>query len=206
MSISVLQDLIASQREDISALKEDIYTLKMQHQQAMPVAADASQYSPLQPKKSTIPLNLPLTKVIDLYMEMPQALTAYAYRTAVVEAQGENIVIERNNLGNYWVIQVQEKGFFLFPRPNDFKRLALLMSLKEVFSFENYQPDNLKFSLKSPGKLQVRVVEKKWQLEKKVNLFLVDRHYNFSGNKSWRRLSKFRKILINYWNAMVKRL
>ena len=163
----------------------------------MSISADASQYSSFLPKQSIIPLNLPLNKIIGLYLEMPQVLTAYACRATLLEAQEENIVIERNNLGNYWVIQVQKQGYFLFPRPDNFKRLALLESLKQVFEFENYQPDNFVFSLKTPGELKVRKAKDKWQLEKKGQLVFGQAPLHFQWKEELRKIEEFKQEVDN---------
>ena len=115
-------------------------------------------------------LDLPLEKILDVYSEVPQLLEIICRRVAVsINDNSSNPVLERNNQGNYWVLQLREQGFFLLPRFGAFVRITALESLQRLFESEGKIPDsgNYEFLLKRPAKLELLKRNQRWQLTEK---------------------------------------
>ena len=115
-------------------------------------------------------LDLPLEKILDVYSEFPQLLEIICRRVAVsINDNSPNPVLERNNQGNYWVLQLREQGFFLLPRFGSFVRMTALESLQRLFESEGKIPNsgNHEFLLKQPAKLDLLKRNQRWQLAEK---------------------------------------
>jgi hypothetical protein len=115
-------------------------------------------------------LDLPLEKILDVYSEFPQLLEIICRRVAVsINENSANPVLERNNQGNYWVLQLREQGFFLLPRFGSFVRMTALESLQKLFESEGKIPNsgNHEFLLKQPAKLELLKRNQRWQLAEK---------------------------------------
>ena len=115
-------------------------------------------------------LDLPLEKILDIYSEVPQLLEIICRRVAVsINDNSPNPVLERNNQGNYWVLQLREQGFFLLPRFGSFVRITALESLQKLFESEGKIPNsgNHEFLLKQPAKLDLLKRNQRWQLAEK---------------------------------------
>lgn len=115
-------------------------------------------------------LDLPLARILDVYSELPQVLETICRRVAVsINENVVNPVLERNQQGNYWVLQLREQGFFLFPRPAVLARIAALESLHSLFIIEGEIPNsrNNEFLLKQPAKLDLLKRNQRWQLAEK---------------------------------------
>ncbi|MEB3119656.1 MAG: hypothetical protein VKL41_00350 [Snowella sp.] len=115
-------------------------------------------------------LDLPLEKILDVYSEFPQLLEVICRRVAVsINEDSLNPILERNNQGNYWVLQLREQGFFLLPRFGSFVRMTALESLQRLFESEGKIPDlgNHEFLLKQPAKLELLKRNQRWQLAEK---------------------------------------
>ncbi|MFN5514766.1 MAG: hypothetical protein ACK5CA_08450 [Cyanobacteriota bacterium] len=121
-----------------------------------------------QGEQTEILLDLPLSKLLDIYQEAPSILEPLCQRAALLP---ETDILERNALGNYWVLQLENQGFYLLPRPGDMKRLAQLESLARLFELENGAAQSREdFSLQRPAILQLLQRHRCWQLEEKGSL------------------------------------
>lgn len=128
------------------------------------IAADEANYL----------LDLPLERIIDVYHEIPTLLEPICKRVALVlDGQAESWVVERNNQGNYWVLQLRSQGFWLWPRPGAFNRVAALEGMRKLFETEGRvapEAGNHEFLVKQPAKLNLIKINQRWQLEEKGRL------------------------------------
>jgi hypothetical protein len=163
-------------QETIQQLQTELNSLKKIVANPPPVSADA--YLPLltNPAPSQQILELPLSRVIDLYRECPEVLQAYVQRVAVDKKHfslegyhsDQPLTFNVNSNGNFWVIQLGSQGHFLFPRPSDFKRFNRLDYLEQIFEKKQEINSNQdEFELGKPAKLQVLKLQKDWRLEQK---------------------------------------
>ncbi|BFM40503.1 hypothetical protein [Synechocystis sp. LKSZ1] len=114
-------------------------------------------------------LDLPLSRLLQVYGELPQVLEPACRRVAVVmDYDGERPVLDRNPQGNYWVLKLRQ-NYFLFPRPGAFVKLVALESLQNLFDAEGKTPDisPQEFMVKKPAKLDLLKRHERWQLVEK---------------------------------------
>ncbi len=152
--------------ETLVNLEERLFELE-QNQLSKSVAA--TSYATPSPSGEELErlLDLPLSRILDAYSELPQILETMCYPAAVsLNEEGDKPVLERNNQGNYWVIQLREQGFFLFPRPSSFMRIAALESMQKLFEIigEMTSSGNYEFVLRQPAKLELLKRNRRWQL------------------------------------------
>lgn len=120
-----------------------------------------------QGEPTEILLDLPLNKLLEIYQEAPSILEPLCQRAALLP---DTDILERNALGNYWVLQLENQGFYLLPRPGDMKRLAQLESLEKLFELDGAAQIREDFCLQRPATLQLLQRHRRWQLQEKGSL------------------------------------
>jgi hypothetical protein len=109
-------------------------------------------------------IDFPLSRVIDIYHEAPQILEANGCLVSLVSS-AKNTIFELNNVGNLWLFQLRDQGFYLFPKPGQLQRTSVFDSFSKAFIIENKKNENNgKFIVLKPAKLQVLKVDFSWQL------------------------------------------
>lgn len=149
--------------KEIEALKQKISQIETVVSRPTIIPADA--YPHLIVEQPPPLLDLPISKIIDIYHETPQILEVYCQRVSLLTDQQD--VLERNNVGNFWVMQLKNQGFYLFPRPESFSRFSSLASFAQLFQATNeVSVDNYQFTLQAPAKLDLLKIDEKWKLLK----------------------------------------
>ncbi|MBE9240989.1 hypothetical protein [Synechocystis salina] len=149
--------------KEIEALKQKISQVEAVVSRPTVISADA--YPHLIVEEPPPLLDLPISKIIDIYHEIPQILEVYCQRVSLLTDQTD--IVEKNNVGNFWVMQLKNQGFYLFPRPESFSRFSSLSSFAKLFRAINESPaENYQFTLQAPAKLDVLKIGEKWKLLK----------------------------------------
>ncbi|AIE73990.1 MULTISPECIES: tol-pal system YbgF family protein [unclassified Synechocystis] len=153
------------QKNEIELLKKEIEDLKIKVNQFNLQNITASLYPYLLQDKNVIKLiDFPLSRVIDIYHEAPQILEANGCLVSLIDDR-KNIIFELNNIGNFWLFQLRDQGFYLFPKPAQLQRASVSDSFSKVFIIENKENQtNGKFIVLKPAKLQILKVDFSWQL------------------------------------------
>ncbi len=165
---------IAQLHETIEILKTELNSLKQIISKPPHFSADVYPHLLTNSQPVRQLLAVPLSKVIDVYRECPEILEPVAIR---VSLDKEHFSLERNKSeqplsfhvnpnGNFWVIQLQDQGEYLFPRPGDFKRIARLSYLSKIYAIKRDVNSNSdEFELQSAAKLRVLRIHRNWHLE-----------------------------------------
>ncbi|QHV01500.1 hypothetical protein [Synechocystis sp. CACIAM 05] len=149
--------------KEIEVLKQKISQIETVV--SRPTAFPADAYPHLIVEQPPPLLDLPISKIIDIYHETPQILEVYCQRVSLLIDQED--VLEKNNVGNFWVMQLKNQGFYLFPRPESFSHFSSLASFAKLFKATNENPgENYQFTLQAPAKLDVLKIGEKWKLLK----------------------------------------
>ncbi|MBE9204774.1 hypothetical protein IQ218_16745 [Synechocystis salina LEGE 06099] len=153
------------QKNEIELLKKEIEDLKIKVNQFNLQNITASLYPYLLQDTNVIKLiDFPLSRVIDIYHEAPQILEANGCLVSLIGST-KNTIFELNNVGNFWLFQLRDQGFYLFPKPGQLQRATLSDSFNKAFIIENKENENNgEFIVLKPAKLQVLKVNFSWQL------------------------------------------
>ena len=162
-SVESKESEISTKNSEIEALKQKIEQIEAQINKPSSFSADAYPHLMMEPQLPL--LDLPVSKIIDIYHETPQILEIYCQRTSLMSDQ-ENI-LEKNGVGNFWTIQLKDQGFYLFPRPESFSRFSSLASFKKLFKPTNQEAtENNQFTLIAPAQLDLLKIGERWLLTK----------------------------------------
>jgi tetratricopeptide (TPR) repeat protein len=150
---------------EIELLKKEIEDLKIKVNQFNLQNITASFYPHFLQDRNVVKLiDFPLSRVIDIYHEAPQILEANGCLVSLVSS-AKSTIFELNNVGNFWLFQLRDQGFYLFPKPGQLQRASLSDSFSKIFIIENKENENNgKFIVLNPAKLQVLKVGFSWQL------------------------------------------
>jgi hypothetical protein len=148
---------------EIEALKQKIEQIEAQINKPISFPADAYPHLIIEPQRPL--LDLPISKIIDIYHETPQILETYCQRVSLVSDQDK--ILEKNGVGSFWTIQLKDQGFYLLPRPESFSRFNSLPSFQKLFkSINENTPENYQFTLIAPAKLDLLKIGDRWLLTK----------------------------------------
>ncbi len=179
--------------KDNRRLAEDLRQIKTEQEQLLDrlVRLEMNQQTLGSPQASVRDylLDLPLTRILQVYHETPQLLEPLCYRVAINPDQSsQNPVLDSYHQGNYWVLQLRDQGFFLFPRPADAIRLAGLESLQQLFKTQGEQKtsSHFQFTVKKPAKLELLKRHQRWQLSESGNLEFGEAPLEFSWQQELR--------------------
>ncbi len=162
-------------QKTVAKLKIELETLKQIVSNPTPLSADAYPRLLTNSAPTSQCLGVPLSKIIDLYRECPQILEPVARRVAIDKdyfslesnSSAQHLTFHVNPNGNFWVIQLQSQGEYLFPRPSDFARINRLGCLDKIFAIERQDKSNSnEFDLQKAAKLKVLKIHENWRLEK----------------------------------------
>jgi hypothetical protein len=160
---------MSADNSEIEALKQKLEQIEAQINKPISFPADAYPHLIIEPQHPL--LDLPISKIIDIYHETPQILEIYCQRVSLLNDQ-ENI-LEKNGVGNFWAIQLKDQGFYLLPRPESFSRFNALSSFKKIFHYSNENPSNShQFTLIAPAKLDLLKIGERWLLIKPGKIVL----------------------------------
>ncbi len=134
-------------------------------------------------------LDLPLEKILDIYHESSQVLEPICKRVAL-SANNDNLILERNAQGNYWVLQLADQGFFLLPRTAAFVRISALESMQKLFETEGETSniENYQFVISRPAKLNLLKRNLRWQLLEKGLINLGESPLEFRWQQEIRKI------------------
>ena len=215
-TITQLKTELNQLQETITQLKTELNTLKQIVSNQPPLSAIAYPQLP----NNSAPINqilaIPLSKIIDLYRECPQILEPIAIR---VSLDKEHFPFESNTNdlplnfhvspnGNFWIIQLQGQGEYLFPRPSDFKRLTRLSNLPRIFAIKGEASDDYnEFALLKAAKLKVLSIHKNWSLENEGMIAYGRISPHYEGQKEVESIriefEAFKHLVNNYGDASV---
>ena len=165
-TVKLLIKNISDLTQEIRTLEEKVRALEADQvpQSSVPVQA----LGWIQ-EENEIRLDVPLSRLLQVYGELPQLLEPACRRVAVVmDYDSERPVLERNPQGNYWVLKLRQ-NYVLLPRPGAFVKLVALESLQNLFESEGQVPDlsQQEFVVKQPAKLDLLKRNQRWQLAEK---------------------------------------
>jgi hypothetical protein len=201
-------------QQTIEQLKNEVNNLKNLVANPTPISADA--YQPLFGNFSPTNhfLQLPLSKIIDLYRDCPEILETYAQRAAIDKQHfsldnpnsDQPLTFNANGNGNFWVIQLENEGCYLFPRPSDFKRMNRLEYLDKIFVSQRDKNNHSdEFDLEKPAKLQVLKIHASWRLEESGIIVYGNAplHYQWQQELTTIRqhYQDFSQHLVNFFNT-----
>ncbi len=114
-------------------------------------------------------VDISVLELINIYNEVPQilnnvsiqvSLTAESYR----QQTGNDIYLENNKQGNYWIIATENDTFWLVPKLNIKINSNIIRNLEYLFKCDGYQSNTKNdFALVKPGK--IIAVGNLWKLE-----------------------------------------
>jgi hypothetical protein len=113
-------------------------------------------------------LNLPLEKIIDVYVSAPILLEPFSRPCALtaktLNGETASIELEVTPQAMTWVLETSDLGWLLIPRPGLLERAHQLQSLQRLFDVQggDYLPSQLQ--LLRPALLESVVLGQKWQL------------------------------------------
>ena len=114
-------------------------------------------------------LNLPLDKVLEVYLESPGLLAPFARPCALsarsLQGPPEPVELELIPQGNYWMLELQEESCWLFPRPGLLERPAQLPSLERLFTIEQRLPLPAELVLLAPARALASEQGRRWILQ-----------------------------------------
>lgn len=113
-------------------------------------------------------LNLPLEKVLEVYVESPQLLRPFVRPCALtarsLQGPPEPVELELMLQGNYWMLDLEDQSCWLLPRPGLLERSAQLMSMERLFSIEERRPLPAELQLLSPARALATEQGRRWVL------------------------------------------
>jgi uncharacterized protein YoxC len=156
-------------------------------------------------KESEYLLNLPLNKILDIYHESSQVLEPICKRVAL-SANNDNLILERNAQGNYWVLQLVDQGALLLPRPTPFLRISALENMQKLFETEgeNSNIENYQFAVNRPAKLSLIKRNLRWQLLEKGLINLGESPLEFSWQQEIRKIRQDYEKINNLFEPFAK--
>jgi len=114
-------------------------------------------------------LNLPLDKVVEVYLETPGLLAPFARPCALsarsLDGSLEAVELEVIPQGNYWMLELQEESCWLFPRPGLLERPSQLPSLERLFTIEQRRPLPADLVLLAPARALASEQGRRWVLQ-----------------------------------------
>jgi hypothetical protein len=207
-------DNIDQLQQNIEQLKIEVNNLKQLVANPTPISADA--YQPLFGNSTSTNqiLQLPLSKITDLYRECPAILEAYAQRAAIDKKHfsldshnsHQPLTFYANSNGNFWVIQLENEGCYLFPRPSDFKRISRLEYLDKIFTSQRKKNSHTdEFDLDKPAKLQVLKLQANWRLEESGTMVYGNAPLYYQWQQELTAIRQqyqdFSQHLVNFYNV-----
>jgi len=188
-----IRDLLQSiekLEEPIANLEERMF--QIEEKQTNRGAVSATSYSQaLSSQESDYLLDLPIAKILDIYAESSQILDPICKRVALISNENkDNYTLERNNQGNYWVLQLADQGFFLLPRSDAFVRISALDSIQKLFETEgeNQGAENYQFVVKKAARLNLLKRNLRWQLAEKGLIKLGESPLEYLWQKEIRQM------------------
>ena len=123
-----------------------------------------------------IKIDLPKTKLVEIYNDCPQVLSSSIVTVSVTadsyrqKTQGQ-IFLERVGHGNYWVIATKDGKYWLFPKSNITINIHQLKTVQFLFDcIGEYSANNGDFTLNQPASVAILPSGQEWKLEKKGRL------------------------------------
>jgi hypothetical protein len=175
--------------------------LKLEENRSPLNAIDVNRYQYTLNQDNEYTLDLPLSRLLQVYGETPQVLEPAGYRVAMVlDYQGDRPILERNPQGNYWIIKLKQ-DYLLLPRPGAFGRIATLESLSNLFQTDGkvseFSPPE--FVVKEPAQLELLKRQERWQLTQKGRIEMGTAPLEFQWQQEIQSLrdeyQKFNKLL-----------
>lgn len=177
-SLLKVSDTVVGLRDRVQVLEERLQALEQRQLDSddqlrlLRQGALEAPTLPVRPGSEERPvpsLNLPLEKVLEVYVESPQLLLPFVRPCALTarSLQGlpEPVELELMLQGNYWMLELEDQSCWLLPRPGLLERPGQLMSLERLFSIEERRPLPAELQLLSPARALASEQGRRWVLK-----------------------------------------
>jgi hypothetical protein len=159
--VEEIEQRLAVVEAQLVGIRDQALSLHRQHQPGLPVVETSTD--------RVIPaLNLPLEKIIDVYVSAPILLEPFSRPCSLtaktLNGETASIELEVTTQAMTWVLETSDLGWLLIPRPGLLERAHQLQSLQRLFNVKgsDYLPSQLQ--LLRPALLESVVLGQKWQL------------------------------------------
>lgn len=177
-SLLKVSDTVVGLRDRVQVLEERLQALEQRQLDSddqlrlLRQGALEAPTLPVRPGSEERPvpsLNLPLEKVLEVYVESPQLLLPFVRPCALTarSLQGlpEPVELELMLQGNYWMLELEDQSCWLLPRPGLLERPGQLMSLERLFCIEERRPLPAELQLLSPARALASEQGRRWVLK-----------------------------------------
>jgi hypothetical protein len=142
-------------------------------------------------------LNLPLETILDVYASAPILLEPFSRPCALtaktLNGETASIELEVSPQALTWVLEANELGWLLIPRPGVLERVHQLRSLQRLFEIKGGDCLPVQLQLLRPALLDSVVLGQKWQL---VELGILDVNPDPTKVSFAERFSKIEERLV----------
>jgi hypothetical protein len=179
-SLLKLSDTVVSVRDRLQVLEERHQSLEQRQLEledqirlarqgpaelpALPVRAGTEE-------RSVPMLNLPLDKVLEVYLETPGLLAPFARPCALsarsLQGPPEPVELEVMPQGNYWMLELLDQTCWLLPRPGLLERPGQMPSLERLFTIEQRRPLPAELVISAPAQALASEQGRRWVLQER---------------------------------------
>jgi hypothetical protein len=168
--------------DDVAGSIQNYDERLLEIEDAVRLLGNSDTHSPRLPVQSgtddrQVPLvNLPLEKVLEVYAETPVLLGPFSRpctlseRTITGEISGVELKIAAH--GAYWVMELPEKSWLLFPKPGVLERSVQLQSLERLFTVEGNVRLPAELLLIEPAQVEAIEHGRRWILREPGQLII----------------------------------
>ena len=114
-------------------------------------------------------LNLPLEKLLEVYLDAPVLLAPFArpcaFTARSLQGPPEPVELEMVPQGSYWVLELLDQSCWIVPRPGQLQRPGQLPSLERIFSIEDKRPLPAELQVLSPARALASEQGRRWILQ-----------------------------------------
>ncbi|MEB3168493.1 MAG: hypothetical protein VKK97_07140 [Synechococcaceae cyanobacterium] len=119
-------------------------------------------------------LNLPLETIVEVYANTPLLLEPFGRPCSLsgrtLSGEIDEVELEAFAQGSTWVVESQDEGCLLVPRPGSLERKTSLQSLERLYDIEGVRQLPVLLHLIEPARVEAVVVGRRWQLRQKGQL------------------------------------
>jgi hypothetical protein len=204
-SLLKVSDTVVGLRDRLQGLDERLQSLEQRQldledqlrlDRRGPLETPALPVRPGTEERPVPTLNLPLEKVLEVYLEAPQLLTPFVRPCALtarsLQGPPEPVELELLPQGNYWMLELVDQSCWLLPRPGLLERPGQLASLERLFSIEQRRPLPAELQLRSPARALASEQGRRWVVQEPGVLTMQP---DFQRQAVVRRLSELQERL-----------
>ena len=119
-------------------------------------------------------LNLPLDRVVEVYLESPGLLAPFSRPCALsarsLDGSLDAVELEVIPQGNYWLLELSDESCWILPRPGLLERPGQLPSLERMFTIQQRRPLPAELVLLAPARALASEQGRRWILQENGSL------------------------------------